>query len=147
MLANSGEITGKLQTAVLHGDPTAADIPPVLVTPAADHWMGELSFSIGRQLWREDQTKPVASTYLGIVTTRAMAECLGWPEREIGFEDIIRLSVQQQAWRSYPCARPEWGDDVLLGFTYPDRSSTARSLLYTFYSILASKPVEALTLD
>jgi Ca-activated chloride channel family protein len=118
-----------MRTLVLHGDPATAEVPPVLVTPAADHWMGNLTFSVGRQLWRDEQATPIASTYLGIVTTRAMAECLGWPEREIGFEDVIRLGVQPGSWRSYPCARPEWGDDAQLGFTYPDRSSTARSLL------------------
>jgi len=146
-LANSGEITGRLLTLVLHGDPTLAEVPPTLVTPAADHWMGNLTFGVGHQLWQEDAARPIATTYLGIVTTRAMAECLGWPEREIGFEDVIRLGAQPRAWLTYSCARPEWGEDVLLGFTYPDRSSTARSLLYAFYSIAAGKPVEALTLD
>lgn len=145
--ANSGEITGTLRTLALHGNPTTGEQNPVLVTPAADHWMGGLRHTLERQLWRDDLNKPIATTNLGIVTTRAMAQCLGWPEREIGFGDIIQLGAQPRGWRNFSCAQPEWGEDVLLAFTYPDRSSTARSLLYTFYAIAAEKPVEALTLD
>ncbi len=146
-LANSGAITGKLRTLLLHGAAAPAEPNPVLVTPAADHWMGDLTYLVGRQIWQDDRTKPIATTYLGIVTTRDMAQCLGWPQRDVGFEDVVRLAVQPQGWRTYPCAKPEWGDDVLLAFTYPDRSSTARSLLYTFYGIITRKPVEKLTLD
>jgi Ca-activated chloride channel family protein len=145
-LANSGEITGKLRTLLFHG-PTSGEPRPDLVTPAADHWMDYLSYVLGRQVARPDVTKLIATTYLGIVTTRDMAHCLGWPQREVGFEDVIRLAVAPHGWRSYPCARPEWGDEVLLAFTYPDRSSTARSLLYTFYAIAAHKPIEDLTTD
>ena len=144
-LANSGEITGRLKTMVLDGA-TAAEQGPALVTPAADHWMGVLFHDVGRPL-TDGSDRPIATTYLGIVTTRDMAQCLGWPQREIGFEDIIRLGIKPNGWRDYPCAKPEWGNDVLLAFTYPDRSSTARSLLYTFYGIAAHKPVEDLTLD
>jgi Ca-activated chloride channel family protein len=146
-LANSGQITGGLQTLLLHGGPAAVEPEPVIVSTAADHWMGELSSRIGRQVWRTELRRPIVTTYVGIVTTREMAQCLGWPEREIGFEDVIRLAAQPQGWRAYPCARPAWGDDVLLAFTYPDRSSTARSLLYTFYGIAAGKRVEDLTLS
>ncbi len=144
--ANSGEITGRLRTMALDG-PTSGETGPVLVTPAADHWMVDLTHDVGWPMADDRSTKPIATTYLGIVTTRDMAQCLGWPQREIGFEDIIRLGIQSNGWRQYPCAKPEWGSDVLLAFTYPDRSSTARSLLYTFYGIAAHKSVEELTLD
>jgi Ca-activated chloride channel family protein len=142
--ANSGEITGRLQTLFRHGGP-AAEPEPTGATPAADHWMTDLSHRVGRQVWRAELRQPIATTYVGIATTREMALCLGWPERDIGFEDVIRLAVQPQGWRAYPCARPSWGDDALVAFTYPDRSSTARSLLYAFYGIAAGKPLEELT--
>ena len=46
----------------------------------------------------------------------------------------------------YPCAKAEWGRDALVAFTYPSRSSTARSVLYTLYSIAANRPADQLTL-
>jgi Ca-activated chloride channel homolog len=144
-LANSGQITGRLQTSLLHGGPAALEPDPIGVTPAADHWREDLSHRVGRPVWRAELRRTIATTYVGIATTREMAQCLGWPEREIGFEDVIRLAVQPQGWRAYPCARPSWGEDALVAFTYPDRSSTARSLLYTFYGIAAGRPVQDLT--
>jgi Ca-activated chloride channel family protein len=147
MLANSGQITGRLRTLALYGEPDGSEPDPAVVTPAADHWMAQLTYGVGRQVWREELTRPIATTYVGIVTTREMAQCLGWPEREVGFEDVIRLGVQPAGWRAYACAKPSWGDDALLAFTYPDRSSTARSLLYAFYGIAAGRPVEELTLS
>ena len=146
--ANSGEIAGELRSRVLDGSPIDRGKPdPTLVTPAADHWIVDLNFALGRQVLDQDATETVATTYIGIVTSREMAECLGWPERDIGFADVVELASDPRGWSNYPCAKAEWGREALLAFTYPSRSSTARSVLYTLYSIAANKPAEDLTID
>ncbi|MEO6398045.1 MAG: extracellular solute-binding protein, partial [Tepidiformaceae bacterium] len=144
--ANSGEIAGELSSRVSYGsaiDREKAD--PTIVTPAADHWVVDLNYSLGRQVLDAASVETVATTYIGIVTSREIAECLGWPVREIGFAEIVELASDARGWSSYPCAKPEWGREALLAFTYPSRSSTARSVLYTLYSIAAGKPAEELT--
>jgi hypothetical protein len=145
--ANSGEIAGELKSRVLYGSAIDGGKPdPIIVTPAADHWVVDLNFALGREVLDTDSVETVATTYIGIVTSREMAECLGWPGLQIGFADIVKLASDQRGWSNYPCAKPEWGREALLAFTYPSRSSTARSVLYTLYSIAAGKPTEALTI-
>jgi Ca-activated chloride channel family protein len=145
--ANSGEISGELQSRVLYGAPIDGDKPdPVLVTPAADHWVVDLNHALGREVLDGSGAQPLATTFIGIVTSREMAQCLGWPGKEIGFADVIELASDPSGWSRYECAKPEWGREALLAFTYPSRSSTARSVLYTLYSIAADKPAETLTL-
>jgi Ca-activated chloride channel family protein len=144
--ANSGEITGELKARILHGAPldhTKAD--PTIVTPAADHWVNDVNATIGSAVLDLANSKAIATTYIGIVTSREMAQCLGWPQKEIGFIDVVNLVTDPQGWTSYPCAKPEWGREALLAFTYPSRSSTARSVLYTLYTIVAGKKAEDLT--
>ena len=90
-------------------------------------------------------TKSLARTWIGIATLREMAQCLGWPDREIGFGDIIALRANPRGWASCPTARAEWGQTPLLSFTDPDSSSTGRSMIYSLYSIAAGKSPDQLT--
>jgi Ca-activated chloride channel family protein len=76
-----------------------------------------------------------------------MAQCLGWPAREIGFADLVALVTDPQGWSGYACARPEWGQEALIAFTYPNRSSTGRSVLYSLYGVAAEKSPDELTLE
>lgn len=146
--ANSGEISAEIESRVLYGGPIdRKKTHPVVVTPAADHWVVDLNHALGRTVLDGSGAQPLATTYIGIVTSREMAECLGWPEKAIGFADIIDLASDAKGWSGYQhCAKPEWGREALLAFTYPSRSSTARSVLYTLYSIAAAKPAETLNL-
>ncbi len=146
--ANSGEITGELQARIAQGHPldrTKAN--PSIVTPAADHWLNDVNEVAGPGVVNPSETRVVATTYIGIVTSREMAECLGWPQKEIGFADVIDLATDPRGWTRYGCARAEWGREALIAYTYPTRSSTARSVLYTLYSISAGKPAESLTIQ
>ncbi len=145
--ANSGEITGELKSRITYGsaiDPAKPN--PVIVTPAADHWVVDVNHTLGREVLDLASVEAPATTYIGIVTSREMARCLGWPERQIGINDIVELTSDPEGWKKLPCARPEWGPEASLAFTYPSRSSTARSVLYTLYALAAKKPPEQLTL-
>ena len=118
---------------------------PTIVTPAADHWLGEVNYAVGRPVIDLGNMPVVAKTWLGIATFREMAQCLGWPERTIGFGDIIALRNDPRGWATCPSARAEWGQTPLLSFTDPDSSSTGRSMIYTLYAIAAGKSPEELT--
>lgn len=86
-----------------------------------------------------------ASSVIGIVTYEEMARCLGWPEQELGFADILALRADPQGWAQYDCAKAEWGQRPLLAFTDPTTSSTGRSLLLALYAIAADNLPEELT--
>jgi Ca-activated chloride channel family protein len=101
--------------------------------------------AVGRQVVDLSKTKSIAYTWIGIVTYRDMAECLGWPEREIGYAGIIALRDDPNGWAAYSCAKAEWGQRPLLAYTDPNTSSTGRSALYTLYSIAAGRPPDQLT--
>jgi hypothetical protein len=87
-------------------------------------------------------TRPIALAYIGIVTYQGMAECLGWPAKKIGFEEIIALSNDERGWDSCPTASAEWGKKPLVAFTDPRESSTGRSVLLALYSIASEAPPE-----
>jgi Ca-activated chloride channel family protein len=124
-------------------DPSIAD--PTLVTPKIDHWLSQLNAELGQTVVDVDQARPLAISWLGIATYREMAECLGWPNREIGFADILALRADPRGWSMCPKAKVEWGMQPLLSFTDPSTSSTARSALFALYAIGAGKPTDQLT--
>src|SRR5215208_4859204 len=135
-----------LSSRVLRGvalDPKLPD--PVIVTPQADHWLAHANHTAGRALVDLGKTQSIARTWIGIVTYRDMAECLGWPHKELGFADIIALRNDPRGWAAYPCAKAEWGQRPLVAFTDPTISTTGRGALFTLYSIGAGKPAEQLT--
>jgi Ca-activated chloride channel family protein len=82
---------------------------------------------------------------IGIVTYQDMAECLGWPDKALGYADIIALRDNPQGWARYPCAKAEWGQRPLVAYTDPTTSSTGRSVLFSLYAIAAGKSPEQLT--
>ena len=120
---------------------------PTIVTPSSAHWLVTLNYEVGRPVVDIESAESIVRPVIGIVTYREMANCLGWPEKEIGFADIIALRNDPQGWASYPCAKGEWGQRPLLAFTDPTTSSTGRSLHLALYSIAAGKSPQDLTVD
>ena len=95
-----------------------------------------------------DAAESIVRPVIGIVTYEEMAKCLGWPQKQIGFADIIALKNDPRGWGRYPeCAKGEWGKTPLLAFTDPTTSSTGRSLHLALYSIAANKRPQDLTID
>ena len=89
--------------------------------------------------------RSIVRPVIGIVTYEEMARCLGWPEKELGFADILELRDDPQGWAKYDCAKAEWGQRPLVAYTDPATSSTGRSLLLALYAIAAGKLPEELT--
>lgn len=118
---------------------------PVVVTPVVDHWLGELNERAGRTVVDLDQTQDLAIAWTGIATYREMAECLGWPQRDVGYAEIMALISDPRGWAACPTARAAWGQRPLMSYTDPSTSSTARSMLFGLYSAAAGKPSNQLT--
>jgi Ca-activated chloride channel homolog len=148
VLVNSGVMEDELIARAGRGaalDATLAN--PTLVTPAADHWLGQVNYGAGRTVVDPARSQTLAVTWVGIVTYREMAECMGWPRKEIGFADVVALRQDPQGWASCKTAKTEWGQTPLLSFTDPSSSSTARAMLYALYSVAARKEPEQLTAE
>jgi Ca-activated chloride channel family protein len=142
----SAEIADELVARVGQGTPINAKLEnPTLVSPQADHWLVQANYQLGRPVVDLAATKTIATTWIGIVTYREMAECLGWPAREIGFADIVALRNDPRGWAKYPCAKAEWGQRPLVAYTDPLTSTTGRSALFTLYAIAAGKSPDQLT--
>ena len=128
----------------------ASDTPhpdPIIVTPSSAHWLVRVNHEAGRKVVDPDAARPIARAYIGIITYRNMAECLGWPAKEIGYADLIELRRNPRGWQKYDCAKPSWGPRPLVAFTDPKTSSTGRSVLLALYAMAADKQPEELELS
>jgi Ca-activated chloride channel family protein len=140
----SAELISRLSNG-MRIDPKLPD--PTLVTPSASHWLVNVNYAAGRQVidLSDTDSRSLARAHVGIVTYREMAECLGWPERELGYADIIELRNDPRGWGRYACAKAEWGERPLVAFTDPSTSDTGRAVLLTLYAIAADKAPDDLT--
>ncbi|MEK7217382.1 MAG: hypothetical protein AAB289_17525, partial [Chloroflexota bacterium] len=146
LLVNSGTATEELAQRVIAGAPVNRALPnPTIFTPATEQWLPELNRQSGRDVTAPRDTKKLAFTWVGIVMLREMAQCLGWPAKEIGVAEVVALASDNEGWAKYPCARLGWGKKPLMAYTDPNSSSTGRLMLFTLYSIAAGKPAEQLT--
>lgn len=131
---------------------TSGGVPsgnPTIITPQSGDWLVDLNAKAGRQVVDVQAAEHIAETWLGIVTYRDMAACLGWPDEQLGYADIIELSARPEGWQSAGiCAETNWGSRPLLAFTNPGTSTTGRNVLVSLYSIAAGKrPAELTTAD
>ena len=132
-------------------DRKTSDSDPAIVTPSSAHWLVSANYDVSPVLNGPlvdlGAAKSIVSPVIGIVTHEEMARCLGWPDREIGYADIMALRNSPEGWTSYPCANLQWGDKPLVAFTDPTTSSTGRSLHLALYSFASGKRPEDLTLE
>jgi len=148
-LVNSGQIEQELISRIQGKGGIRRDLPnPTLVTPVAEHWLYDINDTADSAVVETGGAKSLASSWIGIATFKDMAECLGWPAKDIGYEDIVALSADPAGWESRnTCARSAWGRQPRLAYTDPNTSSTGRTVLYTLLSIATGKPPEQLTLE
>ena len=87
---------------------------PTIVTPSSAHWLVRVNHQVGRNVVDPDTARSIARAFIGIVTYKEMAECLGWPDKELGYADILELRSDPDGWSKYPCAEPSWGSKPLV---------------------------------
>ena len=110
--------SGEAMTAILDGKDQ-----PVVFSPASSAYVTLLN-----QSWQTKHPRPVAPageplvlSPLVIAMWKPMAQALGWPDKALGWKDILEVSKDPKGWGSKQ--RPEWGA-VKLGHTHPEYSSS-----------------------
>jgi Ca-activated chloride channel homolog len=110
---------------------------PVVWSPGDQSWVDGAN-----QVWRDRNGKPLVSTAcppsilapIGFTTWRPMAVALGWPDKPISWDDIVKLSADPQGWASL--GHPEWGQ-FKFGHTHPDYSNVGLLMMTSLaYSTL-----------
>ena len=112
--------SGEAMTAILDGSER-----PDVFSPASGAYVTLLN-----QAWqsRDGHTRPIAPpgeplvlSPIVIAMWRPMAEALGWPNKPIGWRDILAVSRDPGGWGTF--GHPEWGA-MKLGHTHPEYSSS-----------------------
>jgi len=127
--------SGAAETALAQGwDDKADGVRPDVWSPAATSWVQLLrqhraSRDFGSGLAPENPPSLLQSP-LVIAMPRPMAEALGWPQREIGWADVLQLARDRAGWGSR--GHPEWGE-FRLGKTNPNISTSGLHALIGAY--------------
>jgi len=102
---------------------------PTIWSPASSLWGRLLNFQ-ARRNWVADQNPSFARTPLVIALWKPEAEALGWPDRPIGFDVILKLATSRRGWAAY--GLPTFGR-FKLGHTNPDFSTSGLSFVAAQY--------------
>src|SRR3989442_13612596 len=127
--------SGAAEEALARGwDDKADGARPDVWSPASTSWLVLLRpprplRSIGGGLV-PDTSRSLLQSPLVIAMPRPMAEALGWPQREIGWPDVLELARDRSGWGSR--GHPEWGD-FRLGKTNPNISTSGLHALIGSY--------------
>jgi len=128
--------SGEAEEALARGWNDATDGPrPDVWSPASTSWVeilrahrvgGDKSDLIPTSL------PSLIQSPLIIAMPRPMAEALGWPDRPIGWHDVLALARDPRGWARH--GHPEWGP-FRLGKTNPTVSTSGlHALLGTYYA-------------
>jgi Ca-activated chloride channel family protein len=124
--------SGGSQTAILDGKSK-----PVVWSPGDQSWVDGAN-----QVWKDRNSKvlvseacpPTILAPIGFAMWRPMAEALGWPDKPISWDDIVKLSADPQGWASV--GHPEWGQ-FKFGHTHPDYANSGLLSMATLaYSVI-----------
>ncbi|HTO01022.1 MAG TPA: extracellular solute-binding protein [Microthrixaceae bacterium] len=122
--------SGVATTALAAGWDTSVDGPePVIWSPASSSWgtiLNQKLADAGKKAIAPDDPTPFMLTPLVIAMPQPMAEAMGYPEKPIGWSDILTLAKSKTGWADY--GHPEWGP-FRLGKTNPNYSTSGLSAL------------------
>lgn len=122
--------SGAVTTALAQGWDEAVDGPrPIIWSPASSAWgtiLNQKLADAGQAPMAPENPTPFMLTPLVIAMPQPMAEALGYPEKPIGWSDILALSKSDAGWAAY--GHPEWGP-FRLGKTNPNYSTSGLSAL------------------
>ena len=134
-------LSGGSQQAILSGT-----LQPTVWSPGEYSWVESANLD-----WEEHTGRPLVtescpatvSAPSGIAMWRPMAEALGWPDRPIGWLDLLALASAEDGWGSL--GHPEWGQ-FQFGHVHPDYSNVGL-LMMTSLAYYASGKTEGLQAD
>jgi Ca-activated chloride channel homolog len=118
--------SGEAMVALSRGWNVQADggEQPDVWSPASSTWVGLLRQRLGSgggNLLPAGSSPGIAVAPLVIAMPRPMAQALGWPDKALGWDDILKLSRNPRGWGAY--GHPEWGP-FRLGKTNPNFSTS-----------------------
>ncbi len=87
--------------------------------------------------------EPLVLSPVVVAMWRPMAEALGWPEKQLGWKDLLAVAAKPAGWAAL--GRPEWGA-FKLGHTHPE-SSNSGLLAILAEAYAGAGKVRGLTLD
>ena len=108
---------------------------PTAWTPSSSMWGRLLNFEADQPYVAEDNPS-IVRTPLVIAMWEPMAKALGYPKKELGFGDILKLARSNQGWAAY--GHPEYGDFKLV-HTNPDFSTSGLSAVVAEYYYATGK--------
>ncbi len=109
-------------------DIVSGALKPHVFSPASGAYLTLLNQAWMASTSSTSHTRPIAPTSEPLVLSpiviamwKPMAEALGWPGKDIGWSDIIKVSKDPKGWGAY--GHPEWGA-FKLGHTHPEYSNS-----------------------
>jgi Ca-activated chloride channel homolog len=126
-------------------EPNTNGPQPVIWSPAASAWGAVVNQRLidAGQAPITEASKPFMLTPLVIAMPKPMAEALGYPQKSLGFSDIIALANNPQGWAAF--GHPEWGP-FRLGKTNPNFSTSGLNFTMAQYYAATGK-TRGLTLE
>ena len=112
------------------------NLKPTVFSPASGAYVTLLNAT---WLAKAGRTRPIAPpgqplllSPIVVALWKPMAEALGWPKKELGWVDLLKVSANPQGWAAF--GAPEWGK-FKLGHTHPQCSNSGLlSVLATAYA-------------
>jgi len=121
----TSKASGGAEEALARGWDAKRDGPrPDVWSPASSSWTVLLQQSLtaaDRPALVPATTPSIAQTPLVLAMPRPMAQALGWPDKALGWGDLLALSRNPAGWGAYK--HPEWGK-FTLGKTNPNFSTS-----------------------
>jgi len=119
-VVSSGESTARI---------AAGTLQPHLWSPSSSLWGQVANFRADRTL-APPRSPSLVRTPLVIAMWEPMARALGWPDRPLGWADVLREAQSPRGWAAH--GHPEWGR-FKLGHTNPDYSTAGLSAVVAEY--------------
>jgi Ca-activated chloride channel homolog len=107
----------------------AGKLKPVAWSPASSLWGRLLNFEADREYVADDNPS-IVRTPLVIAMWEPLARALGWPRKQVGFQQILDLALDPHGWATY--GKPQFGR-FKLGHTNPDFSTSGLSAVAAEY--------------
>jgi Ca-activated chloride channel homolog len=99
---------------------------PHVFSPASSAYLALLDRALSGQGPRPSRgavsrCEPLVLSPVVVAMWRPMAEALGWPEKRLGWKDLLAVAAKPGGWAALE--RPEWGA-FKLGHTHPESSNS-----------------------
>jgi Ca-activated chloride channel family protein len=126
VVASSGDVEAKI---------AAGKYEPVAWSPSSSLWGRLLNYEADKPL-APDDAPSIVRTPLVFAMWEPMAKALGYPQKAIGFSDILDLATSGTGWGKY--GHPEYGKFKLV-HTNPDYSTSGLSAVVAEYYAATGK--------